>query len=68
MEIITLVLDEFGKNYLLLGLRMGKIIDGYVESYYGPPELKEMVDNDQPSSPKSLLSICNGLQQDLPNQ
>ena len=47
---------------------MGKLIDGYVESYYGPPELKEIVDKEQPSSPKSLLSLCNNLQQDLPNQ
>jgi len=68
VEIIAMVLGEFGKNYLLLGLRIGKLIEGYVESYYGPPELKEMVDREQPSSPKSLLSICNGLQQDLPNQ
>ncbi|MHA2049935.1 MAG: hypothetical protein ACW986_09995 [Promethearchaeota archaeon] len=68
MEIIALVLDEFGKNYLLLGLRIGKLIDGYVESYYGPPELKEIVDKENPYSPKNLLSICNGLQQDLPNQ
>lgn len=63
-----LVLDEFGKNYLLLELRIGKLIEGYVESYYGPPELKEMVDKEQSSSPKKLLSICNSLQQDLPNQ
>ncbi|MHA1932803.1 MAG: hypothetical protein ACW96X_09705 [Promethearchaeota archaeon] len=64
----TLVLDEFGKKYLLLGLRIGKLIEGYVESYYGPPELKEIVDKEQSVSPKNLLSICDRLQQDLPNQ
>ncbi|MHA2180961.1 MAG: hypothetical protein ACXAAH_06025 [Promethearchaeota archaeon] len=63
-----LVLDEFGKNYLLLGLRIGKLIEGYVESYYGPPELREIVDKEQPVSPKNLLSICDRLQHDLPNQ
>lgn len=63
-----LVLDEFGKDYLLLGLRIGKLIEGYVESYYGPPELKEIVDNEQSFSPKKLLSVCNRLQQELPNQ
>ncbi|MHA1933138.1 MAG: hypothetical protein ACW96X_11390, partial [Promethearchaeota archaeon] len=68
VEIIKIELDEFGKNYLLLGLRIGKLIEGYVESYYGPPELKEIVDKEQPASPKKLLSICNSLQQDLPNQ
>jgi len=30
--------------------------------------LKEIVDKEQPSSPKNLLSICDSLQQDLPNQ
>ncbi|MFW9938542.1 MAG: hypothetical protein ACFFD5_12905, partial [Candidatus Thorarchaeota archaeon] len=39
-----------------------------MESYYGPPKLKEMVDKEQPSPPKSLLSVCNDLQQDLANQ
>lgn len=68
MEIIALVLDEFGKNYLLLGLRIGKLIEGYVESYYGPSELKEIIDKEQLSSPKNLLSICKNLQQDLLNQ
>ena len=61
-------MDEFSKRYLLLGLRIGKLIEGYVDSYYGPPELNEIVDKEQPSSPKKLLSFCNDLQQDLPNQ
>lgn len=47
---------------------MGKLIEGYVDFYYGPPELKEIVDKEQLSSPKKLLSICNSLQQDSPNQ
>jgi hypothetical protein len=30
--------------YLLLGLRLGRHVDGLVDAYYGPPELKEQVD------------------------
>ena len=49
-------------------VRIGKLIEGYVDSYYGPPELKEIVDKEQPSSPKNLLTVCNSLQEHLPNQ
>ena len=34
-------LDDFAKDYILLGLRINKHIDGYVEHYYGPPKLKK---------------------------
>lgn len=29
------------ERYLLLGLRLGRHVDGYVDAYYGPPELAE---------------------------
>jgi hypothetical protein len=32
------------ERYLELGLRLGKHVDGLVDAYYGPPELKERVD------------------------
>ena len=32
------------ERYLELGLRLGKHVDGLVDSYYGPPEIKERVD------------------------
>lgn len=31
--------DDFAKDYYLLGLRINKHIDGYVEHYYGPSEV-----------------------------
>ena len=36
-------LSDFGKEYLLLGLRMGKLIDKYVDAYFGPKDLKYIV-------------------------
>jgi len=63
-----MVLEEFGKNYLLLGLRIGKLIDGYIDAYFGPPELKYTVDKEKPQSPKDLLHKCKTLQKELPNQ
>src|SRR5215218_4184388 len=32
------------ERYLLLGLRLGRHVDGLVDAYYGPPELKERAD------------------------
>ena len=31
------------ERYLELGLRLGRHVDGLVDAYYGPPELKEQV-------------------------
>ena len=46
-------LSEFGRDYLFLGLRIGKLIEGYVDAYYGPQELKEKVDHEDKKSPKN---------------
>ncbi|MFW9995459.1 MAG: hypothetical protein ACFFD4_25710 [Candidatus Odinarchaeota archaeon] len=61
-------LSDYGKQYLLLGLRIGKLIDGYVDSYFGPPELATMVNNEDSRSPESLLEISHSLLKDLPEQ
>ena len=36
------------ERYLALGLRLGKHVDGLVDAYYGPPEIKERVDAEEP--------------------
>ncbi|MHA2127397.1 MAG: hypothetical protein ACXACO_19195 [Promethearchaeota archaeon] len=59
---------EFRKEYLLLGLRMNKIIDGYVDAYFGPREFKEIVKLEGPHSPNSLLKSCNDLKSSLKGQ
>jgi len=59
---------NFGKEYLLLGLRMDKLIDGFVDAYYGPTELKELVGNEKPLPPKNLLESCKKLQKKLINE
>jgi hypothetical protein len=59
---------DFGKEYILLGLRMGKLIEGFVDAFYGPPEWKELVNNEKPLSPRNLLKSCKALQKKLKNQ
>jgi hypothetical protein len=41
-------------DYLELGLRLGRHLDGLVDSYYGPGEIKERTDREEPVDPKSL--------------
>ncbi|HEY6963107.1 MAG TPA: hypothetical protein VI408_14550 [Gaiellaceae bacterium] len=43
------------EDYLLLGLRLGRHVDGLVDAYYGPPELKEQTDAEGPLAPEQLV-------------
>jgi hypothetical protein len=36
------------EDYLLLGLRLGKHVDGLVDAYYGPQDLQDAVDDEPP--------------------
>ncbi|MFX1455725.1 MAG: hypothetical protein ACFFDB_10160 [Promethearchaeota archaeon] len=61
-------MDDFAKNYIKLGLRINKHIDGYVEHYYGPSELKRAVDLEEKFSPNTLLNDCKTLMDQIKNQ
>ena len=65
---INIELDDFAKDYILLGLRINKHIDGYVEHYYGSPKLKKIVDSEELSSPNNLLNNWNDLKTRLQKQ
>ena len=39
-------MDEL-ERYLVLGLRLGRHIDGFVDAYYGPPELARQVEAEE---------------------
>ena len=56
-----MVLIDFGKDFLLLGLRINKIISGFVDAYFGPRELQSIVKNEEIKSPKTLLNSCKKL-------
>ncbi|MFX1506506.1 MAG: hypothetical protein ACFFDC_10365 [Promethearchaeota archaeon] len=59
---------DFSRDYLLLGLRINKHIEGFVDSYYGPEELSTIVQQEEKKSPKNLLETVNKLIQALPDQ
>jgi hypothetical protein len=50
-----------GEAYLLLGLRLGRHVDGLVDAYYGPPELKEQVDAEPLVEPAALAAEGDAL-------
>jgi hypothetical protein len=47
--------------YILLGLRLGRHVDGLVDAYYGPPELKEQVDSEPVVEPEALVVESDAL-------
>jgi hypothetical protein len=53
------------ENYVRLGLRLGRHVDGLVDSYYGPVELKEQVDAEELVPPAQLAADAAGLRDSL---
>lgn len=58
-------LSNYGRDFLLLALRIGKHKTGYVDFYIGPNKLHQVVDNEVLTSPKKLLEDCKILQKNL---
>jgi hypothetical protein len=50
-----------GEAFVLLGLRLGRHVDGLVDSYYGPQELKEQVDAEPLADPAELVAQADAL-------
>jgi hypothetical protein len=57
-------MDEIGRSYLVLALWGGELEDGYVDSYYGPPELRDEA-RARTGGPGQLLSEARSLQGQL---
>jgi len=58
-------LSDFGKDFLLLALRLDKHSKGYVDFYFGPNKLRKIAENEDKVSPKQLLNDCKILQKSL---
>jgi hypothetical protein len=53
------------EEYLLLGLRLGKHVDGLVDAYYGPQDLKDAVDDEGPVHASELAADAARLRDSL---
>jgi len=51
--------------YILLGLRLGRHVDGLVDAYYGPSELKEQVGAEPVVEPEALVAEADALLADV---
>ena len=55
------------ERYLVLGLRLGKHVDGLVDAYYGPAELQEQVDAEETIEAAQLAADADALRDELPD-
>ncbi|HET7856859.1 MAG TPA: hypothetical protein VFL41_10425 [Gaiellaceae bacterium] len=51
--------------YLALGLRLGRHIDGLVDAYFGPPELAQQAESEEPRDPAELVATAVKLLEEL---
>ncbi len=58
--------DPVARDYLLLALRLDRHIPGLVDGYFGPADLKDLVDAEQPRSPAGLVDAAAALRARLP--
>ena len=58
--------DPVARDYLHLALRLDRHIPGLVDGYFGPADLKDLVDAEQPRSPARLVEDAAALRARLP--
>ena len=58
-------MNSLPERYVQLGLRLGKHLDGLIDAYFGPPELKDAVDAEEPTAPEALGEEAATLLADL---
>ena len=52
---------ELAERYLELCLRLGRHIDGLVDAYYGPEEIAERIEAEEPRDPAALVEDAGSL-------
>ncbi len=54
-------MSDLVEGYLLLGLRLGRHVDGFVDAYYGPPALAERAEAEGRLDPAGLAADARAL-------
>jgi hypothetical protein len=55
-------MDEIGRSYLTLALNLDRHLEGFVDAYFGPPQLKAGVEAGEPRRLKALADDARQLQ------
>jgi hypothetical protein len=58
-------MTDVAVEYIELGLRLGRHVDGLVDSYYGPATVKDRIDAEEPRDPSSLAEDATRLRESL---
>lgn len=58
--------EGWGRAYVTLSLRLEKLVPGFVDGYFGPPELKAAVDAEGEPAAAGLLQDARRLADELP--
>jgi hypothetical protein len=56
------------ERYVLLSLRVGRHIDGFIDVYFGPPELRARADSEEPQNAEALREETEALLDGLPSE
>jgi hypothetical protein len=62
---LAAVTPSTAERYLRLGLRLGRHVEGIVDAYFGPPELRAAVDSEQLTEPRTLVADAEALLDEL---
>lgn len=57
--------DAIARDYILLSLRLGKLLPGIVDSYFGPADLKAQVEAEAPLSASKLREMASSFESRL---
>jgi hypothetical protein len=58
---------DIPREYCLLGLRFDRIVDGFVDAFFGDPALRHQVDAEPPPDPAELARGAALLRRELPS-
>ena len=61
------MIDTLAERYVVLGLQVGRHVEGMVDAYFGPPELAEAVDAEPLVAPRELVDRADVLLAELPD-
>jgi hypothetical protein len=59
------VAASVGERYVLLGLRLGRLVDGLVDGYFGPPELQAAAESGDPPAAGDLRAEAVALRAEV---
>ena len=58
---------DLPREYCALGLRFNKLVDGFVDAYFGDPELKQSIEAEPTPDPAQLSRRATELRSELPS-